>query len=63
MIACIAQAHSDALTIDRTELEDARWFDRGAVQAALGGDPDAPFQAPPHFAIAHTLLGHWARRS
>ena len=63
MIACVAQAQSDALTIDRTELEDARWFDRGAVEAALGGDPDAAFQAPPHFAIAHTLLAHWARRS
>jgi NAD+ diphosphatase len=63
MIACIAQAHSDALTIDRTELEDARWFERGAVEAALGGEPNAPFQAPPFFAIAHTLLACWARRS
>ena len=63
MIACMAKAQSDALTIDRTELEDARWFDRSAVEAALGGDPDAPFQAPPHFAIAHTLLAHWVRQS
>ncbi|MDP8912305.1 MAG: NAD(+) diphosphatase, partial [Pseudomonadota bacterium] len=63
MIACMAQAQSDALTIDRTELEDAHWFDRSAVEAALGGDPDAPFQAPPRFAIAHTLLAHWTRRS
>ena len=59
MIACIAEAESDALTIDRTELEDASWFGRGAVEAALRGDPGAPFQAPPHFAIAHTLLAHW----
>ena len=63
MIACIAQAQSDALTIDRTELEDADWFDRSAVEAALGGHPDAPFQAPPHFAIAHTLLARWLCRS
>ena len=60
MIACIAQAASDQLTIDRTELEDARWFDRRSVQAALRRQPDAPFQAPPHFAIAHTLLSRWA---
>ncbi len=63
MIACLAQAPSDALTIDRTELDDARWFNRSAVEAALRGDPGAPFQAPPHFAIAHTLLACWARRS
>jgi NAD+ diphosphatase len=63
MIACIAQAQSDALTIDRTELEDAHWFGRRAVEAALNGDLDAPFQAPPHFAIAHTLLAQWVRRS
>ena len=63
MIACIAQAQSDALTIDRAELEDARWFDRRAVEAALGGDPNAPFKAPPHFAIAHTLLACWVQRS
>lgn len=60
MIACIADAASDALTIDRTELEDARWFEREAVETALRRGPDAPFQAPPDFAIAHTLLSRWA---
>jgi NAD+ diphosphatase len=60
MIACIADAGSDALTIDKTELEDARWFERADVEAALRRSPDAPFQAPPHFAIAHTLLSRWA---
>jgi NAD+ diphosphatase len=63
MIACLAEAQSDALRIDRDELEDARWFDRGEVEAALDGGPGAAFQAPPHFAIAHTLLAYWARRS
>jgi NAD+ diphosphatase len=59
MIACIAEALDDALVIDRTELEDAKWVDRAGVAAALRGDPAAPFLAPPHFAIAHTLLGRW----
>ena len=59
MIACIAEAVDDALTIDRTELEDARWMERAGVEAALRGDADAPFLAPPHFAIASTLLRHW----
>ena len=50
---------SDALTLDRTELEDAIWVDRAGVKAALAGDPQAPFLAPPPFAIANTLLHRW----
>ncbi len=63
MIACIAETHSETLVIDTTELEDARWFERADVVAALRREPGAPFQAPPHFAIAHTLLSHWATAS
>ena len=59
MIGCIAAATGDTLTIDRDELDDARWFTRGDVAAALAGDPAAPFLPPPHFAIARTLLDHW----
>jgi NAD+ diphosphatase len=59
MIACIAEALDDALTIDRTELEDAKWVGCAGVEAAIRGDPDAPFLAPPHFAIAHTLFTRW----
>ncbi len=59
MIACIGQAEGEALTLDRNELEDAFWCDRAGVEAALAGDPDAPFQAPPPFAIANTLLTRW----
>ncbi|HEY0445628.1 MAG TPA: NAD(+) diphosphatase [Allosphingosinicella sp.] len=62
MIACLAEAEDDALTIDRTELEDALWMDRAGVEAALAGAPDAPFLAPPRFAIANTLLRAWAER-
>ena len=59
MIGCHARALANALTIDRTELDDARWFTRDEIAAALAGEPDAPFQPPPHFAIARTLLEHW----
>jgi NAD+ diphosphatase len=59
MIACIAEAKHDALTIDRTELEDAMWVPRAGVQAAFRGDPQAPFLAPPSFAIARSLLEAW----
>lgn len=59
MIACVAAADDDALTIDTTELEDARWFTRDEVVEAMAGAPDAAFIAPPPFAIAHSLLVHW----
>lgn len=59
MIACIADAPTDEITLDATELEDAIWVNRDQVRAALDRDPSATFAAPPHFAIAHTLLLHW----
>lgn len=59
MIACIAEAESAAVVIDRTELADLMWVDRGQVAAALAGAEDAPFQAPPPFAIANTLMARW----
>ena len=59
MIGCHAEAQSDALTIDTTELDDARWFTRDEVAAALGGSPEATFQPPPRAAIARTLLERW----
>lgn len=59
MIGCTATAVSPELTIDYSELEDAHWFNRDEVAAALDGRDDAPFQAPPRWAIARTLLEHW----
>jgi NAD+ diphosphatase len=59
MIACIAEAMSDKVVLDRNELEDAIWVDRAQVAAALAGEPGAPFLAPPPFAIANTLLRAW----
>lgn len=62
MIACIAEATATAITLDETELDDARWFTRAEAAAAMGGEPEAPFIAPPPFAVAHTLLAHWLAR-
>ena len=59
MIGCSASAESGELTIDTSELDDARWFDRAEIAAAIAGAPDAPFQPPPKAAIARTLLEHW----
>jgi len=60
MIACVAEAQDDALTIDRNELEDAMWVDRETVRAVLAGG-EGPFLPPPPYAIASTLLQAWAR--
>lgn len=59
MIACFADAVTDEVVLDLTELEEAMWVGADEVRAALAGDPSAPFAAPPPFAIAHTLLLRW----
>jgi NAD+ diphosphatase len=59
MIGCHADAEDSTLTIDTTELEDARWFTREEIAASLDEAPSAPFQPPPRAAIARTLLERW----
>ena len=63
MIACIADAASEEIELDRKELEEAMWVDRAGVVSALAGAPDAPFLAPPPYAIANTLLHRWLEHS
>ncbi|MCB2046535.1 MAG: NAD(+) diphosphatase [Novosphingobium sp.] len=58
MIGCHAETDDPALTIDRTELEDARWFSREEVAEAMARREGAAFTPPPPQAIAHSLL-HW----
>ena len=57
--------HGDRRRATRSPSTRTSWRTRSGstatgVEAALAGEPDAPFLAPPHFAIAHTLLRHWA---
>jgi len=59
MIACVATAENDAITLDTNELEDAMWVPRAEVARVLAGEEGA-FLAPPPYAIAHTLLSRWA---
>jgi NAD+ diphosphatase len=59
MMACVAEAEDDAITLDVNELEDAMWVPREMVRAVLRGE-DGPFVAPPPYAIAYTLLKEWA---
>lgn len=59
MIACVADAKDDAITLDTDELEDAMWVTKEEAQAALDNAEGRRFNAPPPFAIAHSLLKHW----
>ena len=67
MIGCRADAESEEITIDGQELEDARWFDRAEIIAALENPSinleDQNWQGlavPPPMAIAHHLIRDWA---
>lgn len=57
MVGCFAEAPSQDIRIDETELEDARWFTRAEVRAVLAGE--GPFNPPPHIAIARQLMETW----
>ena len=59
MMACVAVAEDDAITLDTNELEDAIWVSRDEVRRVLAGE-EGSFIAPPPYAIAHTLLTKWA---
>ncbi|MDF1833736.1 MAG: NAD(+) diphosphatase [Alteraurantiacibacter sp. bin_em_oilr2.035] len=60
MIGCHGFATSRVLTIDKTELDDARWFTRAQVAESLERGREAEsFVPPPHQAIAYTLLAWW----
>jgi NAD+ diphosphatase len=62
MIACHSYTDDPALTIDMTELDEARWFSREDVVYAMSGAEDGAFIAPPPFAVAHHLLKWWIER-
>jgi NAD+ diphosphatase len=58
MIGCIAEATSEAIEIDPAELEEARWFHRDELRAALAGESPR-ITVPPPFAVAHHLIRAW----
>jgi NAD+ diphosphatase len=63
MIGCHAFADDSAVTVDKTELEDARWFTRAqvedAVQAIERDESGQAFRCPPRTAVANHLLRWW----
>ncbi len=59
MIGCFAEATSDDVVVDRSELEDARWFRRDEVAAMLMRNHGDGLTAPPPSAIAYHILRAW----
>ena len=58
MIGCFAEAEGKDLTVDKKELEDARWFTKTEIREYLAGK--GPVRMPGHIAIAHHLIKAWA---
>ncbi|MDB5651803.1 MAG: diphosphatase [Hyphomicrobiales bacterium] len=56
MMGCFGQALSRDVTIDRAELEDARWFSRAEAQAMFEGRHEGGLKPPQQLAIAWHLL-------
>ena len=60
MIGCHAKALSREITLDRQELEDARWFTRDEIALALKGE--GPVRVPARHAIGHHLIKDWLNK-
>ena len=61
MLGFVADAEADAPQTAQDELEDARWFSRDEVRAALLEDrEDAPLRVSPPLSISRWLIERWA---
>ena len=58
MLGCHGEALSEAITLDRTEIEDALWVTKAEMAAALAGTHPA-IRRPRNGAIAGFLLTNW----
>ena len=56
MIGCHAEALTDKIVVDRSEIEEARWFDRDELSLMLTRKHPHGLTAPPPIAIAHHII-------
>jgi NAD+ diphosphatase len=59
MIGCHAEALTMEISVDRTELEDARWFPRDEVASMLARRHPDGLTATHPYAIAHHIIRAW----
>jgi NAD+ diphosphatase len=60
MMGFIADAAGRALTLDRKEIEEARWVERDVVRRLIDGEKREDLRLPPRFTIARRLIERWA---
>lgn len=58
MMGLVCETEDRELTINKKELEDAKWFSKDEVRAVFNKQSDA-FMRPPSFTIACQLLKQW----
>ena len=63
MIGCTARATTTDIVVDKTELEDARWFSRDEAVAMLARTHPEGLTGPHPVAIAHHLLANWIKET
>jgi len=62
MMGMICEADNTDITVNKEELEEARWFTRDDVKAVFDKsvpNEKKPFMRPPRVTIAHQLLKYW----
>jgi NAD+ diphosphatase len=62
MIGCHAVAETSKITVDTTELEDVRWFDRAEAAQMLARTHPRGLMTPPPVAIAHHIIRAFVER-
>jgi NAD+ diphosphatase len=62
MIGCHAQALASDIKVDRSELEDARWFSREEAGAMLHRQHPDGLTTPLPFAIAYHIIRAWVEQ-
>ncbi|XP_023130029.2 peroxisomal NADH pyrophosphatase NUDT12 isoform X2 [Amphiprion ocellaris] len=59
MMGCLAVAMSTDISVDESEIEEARWFPRQQVIDSMFKGSRPTFSVPPRQTIAHQLIRHW----
>ncbi|MFA4914887.1 MAG: NAD(+) diphosphatase [Burkholderiaceae bacterium] len=62
MIGCFARAVDADVVVDRTELEDARWFTRQEVADMIAGTHEGGCSSPKPYAIAYHLMREFVEK-
>ena len=62
MIGCHAEALTDEIVIDKSEIEEARWFDREELKLMLSRQHPEGLAAPPPIAIAHHIISAFVEK-